>query len=168
MLGMSPAQLLTESNTAICDHNQEEMFVTAWLGILELSTGRLTAANAGHEYPVLKQPGGAFELLKDKHGFVIGGMDGAKYKEYELRLEPGARLFLYTDGVPEATSAENVLFGTDRMLEALNAVPDASPLEILRSVQHAVDGFVQDAEQFDDLTMLCVEYMGHENEKKDE
>ena len=167
-MGKTPAQILTDTNASVCATNREEMFVTVWLGILEISTGRLTAANAGHEYPVLKQPGGAFELLKDKHGFVIGGMEGAKYKEYELLLEPGARLFLYTDGVPEATNAENVLFGTDRMLEALNTVPDASPLEILGSVQHAVDGFVQDAEQFDDLTMLCVEYMGPENKKKDE
>ena len=76
MLGQSPAEILTKTNEAICSNNQEEMFVTVWLGILELSTGKLTAANAGHEYPVLKLPDGSFELLKDKHGFVIGGMEG--------------------------------------------------------------------------------------------
>ena len=157
-MGKSPAQILTDSNAAICANNREEMFVTVWLGILEISTGKLTAANAGHEYPALKLPNGKFELLKDKHGFVMGGMDGMKYKEYEIQLEPGSKVFLYTDGVPEATGAGKELFGTQRMLAALNAAADASPKEILDSVQKAVDGFVRDAEQFDDVTMVCVEY----------
>ncbi|MCR4712063.1 MAG: SpoIIE family protein phosphatase [Clostridia bacterium] len=164
-MGKSPAQILTDTNTAICANNREEMFVTVWLGILELSTGKLTAANAGHEYPVVKTPEGGFMLLRDKHGFVIGGMNGVKYKEYELWLKPGAKLFLYTDGVPEATNAGKELFGTGRMLEALNAAPEASPAEILRNVRSAVDGFVQEAEQFDDLTMMCVEYKGNNEEK---
>ena len=129
---------------------------------VEISTGRLTAANAGHEYPVLLQPGGQFELYKDKHGFVIGGMDGMRYREYELQLSPGARLFLYTDGVPEANNAENELFGTERMLAALNADTAASPTDMLNNVRRAVDGFVKDAEQFDDLTMLGFEYKGGE------
>ena len=103
MTGKSPAQILTDTNKAICSNNSEEMFVTVWLGILEISTGRLTAANAGHEYPVKKEADGRFEILKDRHGFVIGGLDGVRYKEYELLLKPGAKLFLYTDGVPEAT-----------------------------------------------------------------
>ena len=89
-------------------------------------------------------------------------MEGVRYREYELQLDPGAKLFLYTDGVPEATDADNVLFGTDRMLNALNAAQDKTPEEILKSVRRAVDEFVQDAEQFDDLTMLCVEYRGIE------
>ena len=159
-LGKSPAEILRSTNEAICQNNREEMFVTVWLGILEISTGTLTAANAGHEYPVVKQPGGQYELVKDKHGFVIGGMDGVKYKEYQLHLEPGARVFLYTDGVPEATSAEKELFGTDRLLDALNAHADASPEQMLDYVREAVDGFVKDAEQFDDLTMLGLEYNG--------
>ena len=104
--------------------------------------------------------GGAFELLKDKHGFVIGGMEDIRYRDYELSLTPGSKLFLYTDGVPEATNAENELFGTDRMLRALNEQPSAPPEKILKNVRRAVDGFVKDAEQFDDLTMLCVEYKG--------
>ena len=164
MLGRSPAEILIKTNQAICSNNQEEMFVTVWVGILELSTGRLSAANAGHEYPVLKQPDGCFELYKDKHGLVIGGMEGVKYKEYELQLLPGSKLFLYTDGVPEATSAETELFGTDRMLAALNTVQDKAPQEILRTVRGAVDAFVQDAEQFDDLTMLCIEYFGKDGQ----
>ena len=160
MLGQSPAEILTKTNEAICSNNQEEMFVTVWLGILEISTGKLTAANAGHEYPVLKSANGAFELLKDKHGLVIGAMEGVKYKQYELQLEPGAKVFVYTDGVPEATDGDSRLFGTERMLAALNEASDGTPIEVLKKVRSSVDAFVKDAEQFDDLTMLCMEYMG--------
>ena len=160
MLGQSAGEILTKTNEAICSNNAEQMFVTVWLGILELSTGKLTAANAGHEYPVVKRPGGRFELLHDQHGFVIGGLEGVRYKEYGLRLEPGSKLFVYTDGVAEATNAAKELFGTDRMLDALNEDADAAPQQILKNVRGAVDGFVQGAEQFDDLTMLCLEYKG--------
>ncbi|MBQ9488620.1 MAG: PP2C family protein-serine/threonine phosphatase, partial [Lachnospiraceae bacterium] len=160
MIGKNPAQILTDTNAAICNNNREEMFVTVWLGILEISTGKLVAANAGHEYPALKQPNGQFELIKDKHGFVLGGMEGLKYQEYELMLEPGAKLFLYTDGVPEATNSETQQFGTDRMVKALNQDPDSSPRQILKNVRQSVDDFVKEAEQFDDLTMLCLEYNG--------
>ena len=160
MIGKSPANILSDTNSAICSNNKEEMFVTVWLGILEISTGKLTCANAGHEYPVIRHADGSFELYKDKHGFVIGGLDGAKYKEYELTLEPGSKLFVYTDGVPEATNSYNEMFGTDRMVEALNTDIDAHPKEILDCVREAVDDFVEDAEQFDDLTMLCMEYKG--------
>ena len=158
MAGKSPAEALRAVNDQICANNREEMFVTVWLGILDLTTGQLICANAGHEYPALKQPDGSFRLFKDKHGFVIGGMAGIRYKEYEIQLEPGAKLFLYTDGVPEATNADQTLFGTDRMLEALNTAQDKTPEQILKTVRSAVDAFVQDAEQFDDLTMLCLEF----------
>ena len=158
--GKSPAQILTDTNASICSNNREEMFVTVWIGILEISTGRLTAANAGHEYPVLRRAGEQFELIKDRHGFVIGGMDGIRYREYELQLNPGDKLFLYTDGLPEATDAKNRMFGNERMLAALNWSPDSSPERILANVRRSVDFFVKDAEQFDDLTMLCLEYKG--------
>lgn len=161
-MGKSPAQILTDTNNTICQNNRQEMFVTVWLGILEISTGRLTAASAGHEYPALRRAGGPFALVRDKHGFVIGGMDGMRYPEYELRLTPGSKLFVYTDGVPEAANAENEMFGTGRMLAALNRDPDASPEAILRSVRADVDGFVRSAKQFDDLTMMCLEYKGPE------
>ena len=160
MMEKTPAQILADTNAAICANNPEEMFVTVWLGILELSTGRLTAANAGHEYPVLKTPDGAYALINDKHGFVIGGMPGMKYSSYELTLKPGSRLFLYTDGLPEATNADNAMFGNERMLAALNSEPDANPQALLHPVRKAVNAFVLDAEQFDDLTMLCLEYRG--------
>ena len=160
MLGSSPAEILKRTNDAICSNNEEEMFVTVWLGIVDLSTGRVTAANAGHEYPVLKEPGGIFEILKDRHDFVIGGMEGLRYNEYELQLTPGGKLFVYTDGVPEATNADKEQFGTERMVSALNVDPAAAPEQLLANVRGAVNDFVQDAEQFDDLTMLCIEYKG--------
>ena len=160
MRGESAAEVLTEANETICRSNKMEMFVTVWIGILEISTGKLTAANAGHEYPVLKRPDGSFELIKDKHGLVIGGMEGVRYKEYELQLEPGAKFFLYTDGIPEATDSENQMFGTQRMVDALNEDPDASPEDLIRNVRRAVGDFVLDAEQFDDMTMMCVEFRG--------
>ena len=160
MLGCSPAEVLRKTNEAICSTNEAGMFVTVWMGILELSTGRLTAANAGHEYPVFKRQDGNYELYKDRHGFVIGGMENVKYREYEMQLDPGAKLFVYTDGVPEATNADKELFGTQRMMDALNAEPDAAPQEVLKNVRASVDAFVKDAEQFDDLTMLCLEYKG--------
>ena len=159
-MGQSAGAILSKANEALCANNQMDMFVTVWLGILEISTGRVTAANAGHEYPVLKRAGGAYELYKDKHGFVLGGMEDMIYREYELRLGPGDSLFLYTDGVPEATNAQEELFGAERMVEALNRLPDAPPKQVLENVRRAVDEFVRDAEQFDDLTMLCLEYRG--------
>ena len=163
--GRGPREVLETVNHLICQNNREEMFVTVWFAILDLNTGILTAANAGHEFPILKKPGGCFEIFKDKHGFVIGGMDGVKYREYEIRLEPGARLFVYTDGVAEATSADKELFGMDRAVQALNDAADQSPEGLLRAVNAAVSRFVGDAEQFDDLTMLCIEYKGKEENR---
>ncbi|HBI52999.1 MAG TPA: hypothetical protein DDX72_09515, partial [Ruminococcaceae bacterium] len=104
--------------------------------------------------------GGEFELLEDEHGFVIGGIAGLKYNEYELFLKPGDKLFLYTDGVPEATDAGEELFGNERMLDALNKDVSASPEKILEEVTQSVNAFVKDAEQFDDMTMMCLEYKG--------
>ena len=157
-----PAKILEVVNDQFCAHNPEEMFVSVWLGILEISTGKLTASNAGHEYPMLKMPGGAYELVKQRSGFVIGGMEGMKYKEYSLQLVPGAQLFLYTDGLPEATDAGEAMFGIPRALEVLNASGASRPKEIIGAMRTAVDGFVKDAEQFDDLTMVCLTYYGPE------
>ena len=160
MLGKSAGEILQKTNEAICSNNEKEMFLTVWLGILEISTGKLTAANAGHEYPVLKQPGGPYEILKDRHGFVIGGLPQIRYSEYTLQLAPGSKLFVYSDGLPEAANPAQEMFGTERMLSALNTDPATSPEETIRRVRHAVSAFVGDAEQFDDLTMLCFEYKG--------
>ena len=156
----TPSTILEKTNDLLCDNNQAEMFVTVWLGILEISTGKLTAANAGHEFPAICKKGGSFELYKDTHGFVVGGMEGVHYKGYDLQLNPGDKLFVYTDGVPEATDDSGEMFGTDRMIETLSSCTDNTPKEILQGVRNAVDSFVGDAEQFDDLTMMCLEYKG--------
>jgi sigma-B regulation protein RsbU (phosphoserine phosphatase) len=160
MLMNSPAKILTRANESICENNEQDMFLTVWLGILELSTGKLVAANAGHEYPALMRAGEKFEIIKSKHGFVIGGFEDAIYMDYELQLEPGDKLFLYTDGLPEATNGDNEMLGIDGMLDALNENCESHPEVILNGVKNAVDGFVKEAEQFDDLTMMCIEYKG--------
>ena len=159
MAGKSPAQVLYDTNTTLLANGQDDMFVTVWIGILEISTGRLTASNGGHEYPVLTKDG-RFEMYKDVHSFLVGGMPGVKYKEYELQLNPGDKLFVYTDGVPEAQDSEKKMFGMDRTVDTLNENREGSPKELLQSVRKAVDAFVGDAEPFDDLTMLCLEYKG--------
>lgn len=156
MLGRSPAEVLKNVNDQICLNNREEMFVTVWFGILEIPTGKIVAANAGHEYPVMRKADGFFEVVKDKHGFVVGGMEGLSYKEYEMTLEKGGTLFLYTDGVPEATNSAEELFGMERLLNALNKEPQAAPEKLLQNMKQSVDEFVGDAPQFDDLTMLAV------------
>lgn len=158
--GLKTGDVLATVNSKICENNKESMFVTVWYGVLEISTGKITAANAGHEYPVVKTSDGNFEILKDKHGFPIGGLDGMKYKEYEIQLQPGSKLFVYTDGVPEATNSSEELFGMERTESTLNEVKDKSPQEIVLHVNEAVYDFTGDAEQFDDITMLCLEYKG--------
>ena len=150
----SPAEVLKRTNEVICRNNKEEMFITVWFGVLEISTGKITAANAGHEYPIIRRSDGCYELFKDKHGFVIGGMEGIKYKEYEIQLEKGGGLFLYTDGVPEATDKDLELYGTDRLIEALNSNKTDDQKALIASVKDSVDSFVGEADQFDDMTML--------------
>ena len=160
-IGKSAAEILELTNDTICSGNRVEMFVTVWLGILEISTGTITAANAGHEYPVIyRASSGRFELFRDPHGFVLGGMEDMHYQEYSLRLQPHDKLFLYTDGIPEATDVSGAMFGNRRMVSALNENSAAQPEELLAAVRKAVDAFVGEAEQFDDLTMLCLEYHG--------
>lgn len=158
--GLSPKDVFEKVNEQLCENNDAEMFVTAWLGILEISTGKMVCVSAGHEYPAIKRSSGEFELLKDKHGFVLAGMEGAKYREYELDFNVGDKLFVYTDGVAEATDVNNSLFTTDRMIKALNSESNADCVKILDNVRCGIDAFVGDAPQFDDITMLCFEYKG--------
>ena len=155
-----PGKVLEKVNDRICTNSVEEMFVTVWLGMLDLDTGLLTAANGGHEYPILMKPDGDFELYKDLHGLVIGGIAGYHYREYQLHLEPGSRLFLYTDGLPEATDEKENMFGIERTLSALNEVRDGTPRQVLDHISKSVASFVGGAPQFDDTTMLCLDYYG--------
>ena len=159
----SPKTILEEVNNILYESNTEGMFVTVWLGILEISTGRVIAANAGHEYPAIRGKEGEFRLLKDKHGMMAGAMPDVMYTEYEFEIKRGGSLFLYTDGVTEATDADEVLFGTDRMLTALNCDSNSSPKELLTNVKKSIDDFVGTAPQFDDITMMCVTWYGIES-----
>ena len=161
MSGKTPAEILADVNKMICAKNHEKMFVTVWLGILDLRSGELTAANAGHEYPVIKEPDSDFEVMHDKHGFVIGGFKRMKYEDYIIKMKPGSKLFVFTDGVTEATDADDRLFGVERTVLSLNKAKNASPQTLLETVDADVREFAGDAEQFDDLTMMCVEYYGN-------
>lgn len=155
--GFSPKEILEKVNNQLCENNEAEMFVTVWIGKLQISSGRLICANAGHEYPVIWHENQEYELVRDKHGFVLAGMENARYREYELTLRPGDKLFLYTDGVTEATNYANELYGTGRMLSALNAANRKTPQETIVAVKGDIDRFVGSAPQFDDITMLSLE-----------
>ncbi|MDO4493684.1 MAG: PP2C family protein-serine/threonine phosphatase [Clostridia bacterium] len=157
--GLGAAEVLERANRQLCENNEEGLFITAWYGQLDIPSGKLTAANAGHEYPVIMKKNGDYELLKDKHGFVLAGFETTKYREYEIQLEPGDKLFLYTDGVPEAVNAQNEQFGVARMLEVLNANKACTQAELLKKVRAEIDAFVEDTPQFDDVTMLGLTYL---------
>ena len=165
MQGGTPAQILADVNNQLCEGNDSEMFVTCWLGIFDFSTGKLTASNAGHEFPAVCGPDRKFELLKDKHGIVLAAMEGVRYRDYEIQLEPGGSIFVYTDGVPEATNSGCELFGTDRMLESLNRRADQKPEIFIKEVGSDVTGFTGEAPQFDDVTMVGMTWYGNDREK---
>lgn len=164
-LGKSPSEILANVNDQLCEGNEAELFVTVWLAIVEVSTGRGIAANAGHEHPAICRKGGQYELVVYRHSPAVATMEGLRFKEHSFELNPGDRLFVYTDGVAEATNASNELFGTDRMLAVLNKNPNASPLELLQNVQQGINEFVADAPQFDDITMLSFAYEGNEGKE---
>ena len=167
MQGGTPGQILADVNNQLCEGNDADMFVTCWLGILDLSTGRIIAASAGHEFPAVCGPDRRFELFKDKHGFVLAGMEGARYRDYEIQLERGGSIFVYTDGVPEATNINGEMFGADKMLEALNRRSDKNPEVFLKEVGSAVEEFTGEAPQFDDVTMVGMTWYGKDREESE-
>ena len=156
--GMAVNDIFTKANEKLCENNESGMFVTAWMGILDLTTGNLQFANAGHNPPVLKRRDGSFEYLKTRAGFVLAGMEGVRYRVGELTLYPGDRLFLYTDGVPEATNADNKLYGEDRLLSFMNQNATIEATAFLPALKANIDEFVGEAPQFDDITMLMFDY----------
>ncbi len=160
LLGESPATILKNVNEQLCEGNEAELFVTVWLAVIQISTGKGMAANAGHEHPVIRRAGGQYELVTYRHSPAVATMEGIKFREHPFELHPGDSLFVYTDGVPEATNSKDELFGNDRMLEALNKEPDARPEQLLKNVRSSIDTFVGDAPQFDDITMLGFTYIG--------
>ena len=158
--GESVGEALENVNDQLCESNEAELFVTVWAAVIQISTGKGTAANAGHEHPVLRRADGQYELVLYRHSPAVATLDGIPFKEHSFELHPGDSLFVYTDGVAEATNAQNELFGTDRMLAALNRNPDAEPEEVLSNVMEGINEFVAGAQQFDDITMLCMKYNG--------
>ncbi|MBQ4293654.1 MAG: PP2C family protein-serine/threonine phosphatase [Lachnospiraceae bacterium] len=158
--GNSPSEILAYANEQLNEGNEAELFVTVWLAIIEISTGKGIAANAGHEAPVLKRAGGKYELQIYKHSPAVATIDGIRFRQHEFEIFPGDDIFVYTDGVPEATNANEELYGNDRMLDVLNRNLDASPQKLLAEVRADIEKFVGDAPQFDDITMLSFHYYG--------
>ena len=156
--GLAVNEIFTQANEKLCENNESGMFVTAWMGILDLKTGNVQFANAGHNPPLLKRADGSFEYLKTRAGFVLAGMEGIRYRAGEITLNPGDRLFLYTDGVPEATNTENTLYGEQRLIEFMNRNASMEATQLLPALKGDIDQFVGDAPQFDDITMLMLDY----------
>lgn len=155
MLGGTPGQILADVNNQLCEKKMDNMFVTVWLGIVDLTNGHVVTANAGHEYPIICHKDGDFEVFKDKHGLVLGGLPDMKYVESEFDFAPGDTLYLYTDGVIEANNAQDEFFSLDRTLEVLNSNKDADMQTLLDKMKEAIDAYAGEAEQFDDITMIA-------------
>ena len=168
MMGDDPADILGKVNEQLCEGNEAMLFVTVWISILTISTGKGIAANAGHEHPVIRRAGGSYELVVYRHSPAVAAMEGMRFRQHSFELHPGDRLFVYTDGVPEATNAENELFGNERMLDVLNSQPARKPHALLETMKREIDIFVGEAPQFDDITMLCLDYFGPGREQKAE
>ena len=162
--GESPSLALENVNNQLCDGNTAGFFVTVWLAVLEISTGKGVAANAGHEHPALRRANGSYELVTYRHSVAVAALEDAPFKQHDFQLHPGDSVFVYTDGVAEAANSDNELYGTARMLEALNKDPDASAEQTLQNVMDGINAFVNGAEQFDDITMLCLKYLGPDHQ----
>jgi hypothetical protein len=160
--GRAPSEILARANNTLCEGNDAEMFVTVWIGIIDLRNGEIRCANAGHEYPMVMRAGEGYALFKDKHGLALGAMEGVRFTEYTMKLYPGDRLFVYTDGIPEAIDEQVEQYGMDRLVEVLNGVKDARMESILPVVRKNIADFAGNAEQFDDITMLGFTYFGNQ------
>jgi sigma-B regulation protein RsbU (phosphoserine phosphatase) len=158
--GLTLTEVFERVNAELCKGNDAGMFVTVWMGVINLRTGTMQCVNAGHEYPTIRHGDGGYEIFKEKHSLPLGTMEGLKFKEYEITLAPGDSVFVYTDGVPEANNRQGEQYGTERMLAALNANLDKSMQELLPAVKADLDSFVGTADQFDDITMLGFRYNG--------
>ena len=163
-LGESPEEILGYVNNQLCEGNEGELFVTVWMAIIEISTGKGVAVNAGHEHPALRRAGGMFELVKYRHSPAVALEEDIRFRQHEFELHPGDSLFVYTDGVAEAHDAANGLYGTDRMLAVLNRDPEAPPKALLESVMADINDFEDKTPQFDDITMIGFRYHGPERD----
>ena len=159
-LGGSPREILHDVNNQLCEGNEADLFVTVWLGILDLNTGKVIASNAGHEYPAIRRTDGKYELFKTKQSPAVATMEGLNFRESEFTLGHGDNLYVYTDGVPEATNIHEELYGTERMLDKLNSTIGLGASEVLNIMKKDVDDFTGEAPQFDDVTMMCLQFLG--------
>ena len=167
MTGEEPGQILSYVNNQLCENNDAGYFVTVWLAVIDMITGEGIAANAGHEHPALCRKGETFDFVIYKHDLALGLIRDKTFRQHSFKLSPGDRLFVYTDGVTEASDMSQEQFGSARLLEALNSVPDASPGELLKAVNSAVDAFMGGASRFDDTTMMCIRYKGMPGHQED-
>lgn len=165
-IGKCPCDILSATNDELCENNEAEMFVTAFVGILELSTGKFTYANAGHNPPLLKKGGGRYEWLNIRPGFVLAGMPGIRYRQAELYMGKDDILFLYTDGVNEAADVNEQLFGNDRLENALNENLTSTPKEVIDDIMDRLEKFSENADQADDITMVALQY--HSSKQKEQ
>ncbi len=156
--GRDLGEVFTKVNDLLCESNSEGLFITAFEGVLDIVTGEFNYVNAGHEIPFICKAGENFETYKVRPGFVLAGMEGMKYRAGSITLEPGDKIFQYTDGIPEATNANNELYGMERLKKVLNSNKTKTPADILPAIKQDIDAFVGNAPQFDDITMLCLEY----------
>ena len=166
LMGGSPSEIVDYVNEQLNEGNEADMFVTIWFAVFDIKTGKGIAVNAGHEHPAIyRAETGKYDLDVYRHSPICGTMPGMHFREHEFELNPGDRMFVYTDGLPEATNANKELYGTDRMLEVLNGDIDVTPKKLLENITESVDEFVGEADQFDDLTMLAFYYKGPENKE---
>ncbi len=168
MLGGTTSEVFYDVNNRLCDGNDAELFVTVWMAIIDLKTGKGIASNAGHEHPTLRRNGGKFELVEYSHSPALAIMPNVKFEEHPFEMHPGDTLFVYTDGAVEATNGQKELFGTGRLVDTLNTVEGTDPKQMVFAVSQAIDDFVKDAPQFDDTTMLAFSYYGPEGRKESE
>ena len=163
--GYEPEGIFYRVNNELCEGNELNMFVTVWMGIIDLNTGDMRCLNAGHEYPALRRKDGDYEVLKDKHRLPLGAMKDMTYQAYDMHLDPGDCLYVYTDGVPDAINVKEEQYGIENMLKALNIYKEASMEGLLKAVKYDLDDFVGEADQFDDITMIGFRYCGPRNEQ---
>ncbi|MCQ2551507.1 MAG: SpoIIE family protein phosphatase [Clostridia bacterium] len=153
MMGLEPSEIFETVNNALCEGNEQDIFVTAWMAVVDLKTGQVKYVNAGHNPPLIKL-GDSFSYIEQKPGLVLAAFENFKYKQGQFTIQPGDRIYLYTDGVTEATDKGGNLYGEDRLIEFINSRADAPIERVLHGIRRDIDDFVGEAEQFDDITML--------------
>lgn len=154
--GGKPSEILGHANKELASDNDASMFITVWLGILEISTGVITASNAGHEYPFVTDAEGVYRQFNDPHGAVCGVLENAVYEDYTITIPKGGGIFLYTDGIPEAIDKEEKFFGIERIEKSLNSHRGLSPKELIEQMDRDIKEFSAGMDQFDDITMMCL------------